>query len=212
MDDFNAILERASKADEQAHPYVQLYETSSNTTSWLGGLPSMPNNMNWPIGDGNPYRFIAQINCSDLPAEIWSGLGPRDGWLLIFGGYDSGSMDYKVLHSKEFGVIKDPPSIPKEFYGHHSFVSPKVSVSFKQAIKVGRTFEDEEGVLAVIGGRRDKFHPGIEISDPRNALLFEATPNSKLDWIWHGGFLTITTPKTSLSKDKFEPIIFDMGG
>jgi len=52
----------------------------------------------------------------------------------------------------------------------------------------------------------------IEISDPRNALLFEAIPNDKLDWIWQGGIVTFTTPKTSLSKDKFKPIIFDMGG
>ena len=210
--DYSAVLERADEADAQSHRYVQLYATTQESSSWLGGRPFMPANIAWPIGDGEPYRFLAQIDCSVLPSDIWEGLGPRTGWLLIFGGYNSGTMDYRIVHTTELGVEKQPHSIPKEFYGHDEFESKKVPLRFEVADKIGRTFGDEPGVLAVIGGRRDKFHPGIEISDPLNALLFETKSNAELGWEWQGGLLTITVAKKSLSTGKFNPVIFDMGG
>jgi hypothetical protein len=53
--------------------------------SWLGGLPKMPDNIRWPrTSRGAPLHFIAQIACADLPEQIWTGRGPRDGWLLLF--------------------------------------------------------------------------------------------------------------------------------
>ena len=172
----------------------------------------MPANMDWPVGDGDAYRFLAQINCAELPLDLWDGAGPRRGWLLIFGGYKNGRMDYKILHSEELGIERNPPMIPQNFYGEGAFISQKVPVMIKVNSSTRRTFQNEDGVLAIIGGRPDKFHPGIEIADPLNALIFEAISNQELGWQWQSGILTITVPMKDLQNGKYEPIIFDMGG
>lgn len=91
--------------------------------SWLGGLPQMPSSIDWPRGGAGsfPMHFAAQICCADLPAELWQGKGPRQGWLLLFldgyrmGNYDGYDGDYpdgwaKVLHIEELGPEMSPPS------------------------------------------------------------------------------------------------------
>ena len=53
--------------------------------SWLGGLPMMPKLRRWPRNaEGASLHFIAQICCADLPENLWEGMGPRKGWLLLF--------------------------------------------------------------------------------------------------------------------------------
>jgi hypothetical protein len=52
--------------------------------SWFGGKPRLPKDIAWPEHKGIPLRFACQINLSRLPAGIWSGAGPRDGWLAVF--------------------------------------------------------------------------------------------------------------------------------
>lgn len=55
--------------------------------SWLGGLPMMPESVEWPRGVDDQYpergaiplHFLAQIACEDLPPELWGGRGPRSG-------------------------------------------------------------------------------------------------------------------------------------
>lgn len=83
--------------------------------SWLGGLPRMPDNVAWPrTDDGAPLQFVAQVCCADLPKEMWGGIGPRDGWLLLF--VDCYSMEdenhggnVQVLHLGELGPEREPP-------------------------------------------------------------------------------------------------------
>jgi hypothetical protein len=84
--------------------------------SWLGGLPQMPEGMEWPrTDDGAPLHFLAQIACADLPPGMWSGRGPRDGWLLAFvdlfslldGDGDEGPVS--VLHIPALGPERQPP-------------------------------------------------------------------------------------------------------
>ncbi|MDZ4867620.1 MAG: DUF1963 domain-containing protein, partial [Alphaproteobacteria bacterium] len=60
--------------------------------SWIGGRPMMPAHVEWPRSISaehpkkgeRPLHFVAQIACADLPANLWAGLGPRHGWLLLF--------------------------------------------------------------------------------------------------------------------------------
>lgn len=84
--------------------------------SWLGGLPQMPEGMEWPrTDDGAPMHFLAQVACADLPPGMWSGRGPRDGWLLAFvdmhglldGDGDEGAVS--VLHIPALGPERQPP-------------------------------------------------------------------------------------------------------
>lgn len=83
--------------------------------SWLGGLPMMPQSVAWPrAANGAPLHFIAEINCADLPANLWNGLGPRKGWLLLFVDvleFDDLSADgaVQVLHVDQLGPERQPP-------------------------------------------------------------------------------------------------------
>ena len=90
--------------------------------SWLGGLPMMPESVEWPRGVDDQYpergaiplHFLAQIACEDLPPELWGGRGPRSGWLLFFinpnhfSGED-GNL-HRVLHIAQEGPERRPPA------------------------------------------------------------------------------------------------------
>jgi uncharacterized protein YwqG len=83
--------------------------------SWIGGLPKMPVGMEWPRAKPKkPLHFIAQINCADLPPELWGGLGPREGWLLLFVDMEALTDQIKrpfarVIHVAEQGPEVEPP-------------------------------------------------------------------------------------------------------
>lgn len=47
-------------------------------TSWLGGLPRVDAGFAWPIKDGRPLDFVAQLRCVDV------GISARGGYLLFF--------------------------------------------------------------------------------------------------------------------------------
>lgn len=84
--------------------------------SWIGGLPKMPAGMDWPRAKPKkPLHFMAQINCADLPPELWGGLGPREGWLLLFADMEALTEQEKrpfarVFHVTELGREAEPPS------------------------------------------------------------------------------------------------------
>jgi hypothetical protein len=89
--------------------------------SWLGGLPMMPDGVEWPRGVSNenpgageiPLHFLAQIACEDLPANLWGGIGPRTGWLLFFINANSSTAEEeglrRVLYIRELGSERRPP-------------------------------------------------------------------------------------------------------
>ena len=67
-------------------------------TSWIGGLPKLPDHAIWPRSKDSPFLFVAQIAIADLPATIWGGLGPRTGSLAIFTDPDINFAKVSVLH------------------------------------------------------------------------------------------------------------------
>ena len=54
--------------------------------SWLGGLPCLPDSMDWPRSrvTGLPLHFLAHIDCADLPTLGGISPLPRDGLFLFF--------------------------------------------------------------------------------------------------------------------------------
>lgn len=89
--------------------------------SWLGGLPEMPDDVEWPqalsaedpsLGKV-PHHFLAQISCADLPQELWGGRGPREGSLLFFVDPNVGCPDddtsHTVLHITGAGKERPAP-------------------------------------------------------------------------------------------------------
>ena len=89
--------------------------------SWLGGLPMLPDGVEWPRGvnpekpsEGEvPLHFVGQICCEDLPENLWGGLGPREGWLLLFVNGNTCEQDnrgvWRILHTLELGSERQPP-------------------------------------------------------------------------------------------------------
>jgi len=88
---------------------------------WVGGNPSMPSDIPWPEVDGNPCNFYYQINCSILPAGLWGGMGPRDGWLLFFADREHFG-NVRIIYSKELGQEVAAPTRPNHYYGPFSKV------------------------------------------------------------------------------------------
>ncbi|MGE0420980.1 MAG: DUF1963 domain-containing protein [Reyranellaceae bacterium] len=89
--------------------------------SWLGGLPMMPAHVAWPRSISaeypergeRPLHFVAQVACADLPPQLWGGLGPRHGWLLLFidpNQYQPDGPDaLRVMHIETLGAERAAP-------------------------------------------------------------------------------------------------------
>src|SRR3546814_12617454 len=93
-----ALETLASDVEEQAHrierdeaeavalrllPQIPPRDAIS-TNSWLGGRPRLAAGMEWPRIDDQPADFLAQIDCTDLPPDLWGGLGPPEGAPAFF--------------------------------------------------------------------------------------------------------------------------------
>lgn len=76
--------------------------------SWIGGVPHMPDDIAWPMADGKPALFLAQISCSHLPPRLWGARGPRSGWLLAFTSQTAPGTPI-LRYTKSFGPERQPP-------------------------------------------------------------------------------------------------------
>lgn len=79
------------------------------TVGWIGGGARLPDGMNWPATGDSAHQLLVQVDCSRLPAGLWGGLGPRQGWLAIF--LDPQTVDAKVLHFTDAGEFRPSPPV-----------------------------------------------------------------------------------------------------
>lgn len=104
---------------------------SPTSRSWLGGMPEMPSNLSWPQGPSGKMIFVAQICCADLPLPLWGGIGPRQGWLLVFlDALPVGGEPYsRILHLLETGPARHEGSEVDISFARANFdISPAVPV------------------------------------------------------------------------------------
>ncbi|MGQ3100523.1 MAG: DUF1963 domain-containing protein [Sphingopyxis solisilvae] len=107
-----AVEEQAHRADAVETVSVRLVpqippRDAILTSSWLGGRPRLPAGMDWPLIDGEPADFLAQVDCTQLPPDLWGGVGPRHGSLAFFihrRGYRM-----RVLHLHDADIPVPPP-------------------------------------------------------------------------------------------------------
>jgi hypothetical protein len=107
-----AVEEQAHRADRAESVSVRLVpqippRDAILTSSWLGGRPRLPAGMDWPLIDGEPADFLAQVDCTQLPPDLWGGVGPRHGSLAFFihrRGYRM-----RVLHLHDADIPVPPP-------------------------------------------------------------------------------------------------------
>lgn len=124
---------------ERARPCIDIEMTDEDLRlgmSKFGGSPDLPPGMPWPESPNGPYRFLTQIDCSELPS-LGVGL-PTAGLLSLFVGVDS---DDGKFFWRSPGYIKAflfPPD------ARRTAVEPPESVSYGKA-------------------RAIRFHAGVDI-------------------------------------------------
>ncbi len=181
------LAARAAAVEEQAHRAEAADTVSVRlvpqipprdailTSSWLGGRPRLPAGMDWPLIDGEPADFLAQIDCTQLPPDLWDGLGPRHGSLAFFihrRGYRM-----RVLHLHDADMPVPPPRAlddPDGWLGPHGAMrfgdlDPFAIRAFPEwpvdvvAVPPGgvdpRIETDDDAVAAL-------YHRGYDIADP----------------------------------------------
>lgn len=121
---------------------------------WLGGAAQLPPGANWPKIDDAPLQLLAQVHCAALPAGLWGGLGPRQGWLAIF--IEPFTWAVRVLHFAEAGPLTLGPALPpnSNIVGYDMRVKPG-KTSLIQAIP--RWPVD---IVAVVDGKADPRREG----------------------------------------------------
>lgn len=102
-----------------AQPSIELIPTNSEIRmgcSKFGGSPDLPQGFTWPQHELGPYRFICQINLSELPKGL-VGL-PSEGLLSFFYAYDENGETFwgdpnfiRVFHFANAGEAQpvEPP-------------------------------------------------------------------------------------------------------
>ncbi len=87
---------------------------NKEAVGWFAGTPKLPKELSWPEIEGTPLCFIAQIDLTQIPQNIWSGVGPRKGQFAFF--IHPTEMKAKVLHvhgplEKRQGPTPDPSAL-----------------------------------------------------------------------------------------------------
>jgi len=100
----------------------------------VGGNPRLDVGQDYPVRDGNPYRFLLQIDCAKLPADTWNGLMPRTGWISVF-AQAADHFDIRIVYSDVAQIEHQRPDAwdPKQtslFYSgerYYRYLSPPVA-------------------------------------------------------------------------------------
>ena len=160
-----ATSEMQAEARASNEPFVLLTPmvpiSGQIRSGWFGGAPHLPDHVPWPEIEGQPSRFVCQIDLSALPSALWSGLGPRQGWLAVFVHPDK--MAPKVLYVD--GVLKKregPAQADACWYWPQSYDKPLQSHSPEWPIMV----TSHVGALPAPYGWRKGRAPGFP--DPRD--------------------------------------------
>ncbi len=153
-------------------------------TSWIGGMPSLPDDVCWPDLAGRPAVFLAQINCADLPRGLWAGMAPQQGWLVFFCG--AGYMkDVAVLHTGSPGRPRPSP-VPVPHWGMHLDPSLALAKLGGQADHPALRWPVRLRPLLNYDERKTCFKGDLP-DNPRNAFLLQAQMGNAIyhpfDWI-----------------------------
>ncbi len=91
------------------------------SAGWFGGNAALPAGMAWPEQDGKMLVFVGQIDLSALPQDLWSGAGPRSGWLGLFLPAE-GPPKPTILHfNGPLVEVRGPPSRRADWTHAHDF-------------------------------------------------------------------------------------------
>lgn len=126
-------MQQAAKAD--ARPSVILTPAvplpARDAAGWFGGSPKLPKDVQWPEIDGTSLCFVAQIDLTKVPQNIWSGVGPRQGQFAFF--IHPEELKAKVLHVDGTLEKRSGPSPVESYWWHNHYdKAPPVSTHFPE--------------------------------------------------------------------------------
>ncbi len=149
--------------------------------SCFGGRPGLPAGYKWPVKDGVPYAFFAQLRCDELyaalPPERSKALAiPKRGWIVIFVAMEADGM-HPLFDSEsvwadfiDAGELKRL-AFPKKL--HQDLRLPCVGVSIEPCV----TLPDcgEAAAFLKLSKLDDdqlaKLHEALDPPGPRHQLL-----------------------------------------
>lgn len=157
-------------------------------SSKLGGEPDLPHDFNWPLRDGQPLSFIAQINLAEIP-EIPGGKLPGEGLLSLFyddrvWGFDPKDKDgFRVsCFSGETSLLnrtKTPViEIKEKLFGLFPKTSRKPSIyqSCKLVPRIVATLPGEIDDTGLPEEAMDDYYEMLESIDAHHRLLGYSEP------------------------------------
>ncbi len=157
-------------------------------SSKLGGEPDLPADFVWPLRNGQPLSFIAQINLAEIP-EIPGGKLPRKGLLSFFyddrvWGFDPKDRDgFKVsCFSQETAQLKRAKTpvveIKKKLFGIFPQISrkPNIYQSCKLVPRVVATLPDEIDETSLPEDVMDDYYEMLEEIGGHHRLLGHSEP------------------------------------
>ncbi|MDF0598441.1 DUF1963 domain-containing protein [Psychromarinibacter halotolerans] len=126
-------MQQAAKAD--AGPSVMLTPAvplpARDAAGWFGGSPKLPKDVQWPEIDGTSLCFVAQIDLTKVPQNIWSGVGPRQGQFAFF--IHPTELAAKVLHiGGKLEKRSGPSPVDSHWWRNHYDNLPPVSTHFPE--------------------------------------------------------------------------------
>lgn len=83
----------------------------AQSNSAFGGLPRLPDGVEWPRGARSPYHFLASVHLDELPVSVIPSDFPKSGVLYFFLDLSEGhSVDGAVLFVESEGeTVTTPP-------------------------------------------------------------------------------------------------------
>lgn len=83
----------------------------AQSNSAFGGLPRLPDGVEWPRGARSPYHFLASVHLDELPVSVIPSDFPKSGVLYFFLDLAEGhSVDGAVLFVESEGeTVTNPP-------------------------------------------------------------------------------------------------------
>lgn len=80
----NTLDEATQRGEQLSLPALHLLHSQRTTFSKIGGVPSLPSELSWPIWKGEPLAFLAQLDLAEIPQEVAPSWLPKDGLLFFF--------------------------------------------------------------------------------------------------------------------------------
>ena len=129
--------------------------------SYLGGMPLVTPDFQWPTKNGHPLGFIGQLRCADL------ALVPSNNGVLLF-FYDNRHWGYSpkdighavVVHQRTLNQL-EPPELPRcevpSFFGlRKKVVQPKVYRRVDLSLVESRSYPSLERELITFANAADE--------------------------------------------------------